>query len=157
MGLVPKFTKADIRKQMEAQMQNIEKAILSRLEYVGQEFVKMAREKTASTGGFNDITGNLRSSIGFVVLKDGRLVSENFEIANSGSDKTTGLKEAKRFANELKNDFATGYALIVVAGMDYAAAVENRHHKDVITGSSLIAEANLRRAMQRLKDKVGRL
>ncbi len=152
MGLKARFTKADIRKQMEAQMQNIEKAILSRLEYVGWEFVKMAREKTAKEGGFNDVTGNLRSSIGFVVLRNGETIVENFE-----TDKLTGRREGEQFANKLVNNFATGYALIVVAGMDYAAAVENRHQKDVITGSSLIAEANLRKAMQRLKDKVGRL
>lgn len=156
MGLTPKFTKADIRKQMEAQMKNIEAAILSRLEYVGWEFVKMAREKTAKEGGFNDVTGNLRSSIWFSVFNHGNIHSENFESAERGSDKVTGINEAKKQARELASKYSQGYALVVGTGMDYAAAVESKG-KDVITGSSLQAESNLKRAMSRLKDKVGRL
>lgn len=37
--------------------------------------------------------------------------------------------------------------------MNYAAAVEKLHHKDVITGSSLIAESMLKEAFTKLKKK----
>lgn len=157
MGFKPLFTKADIRKEMDRKLQAIEKAIISRLEFVGLEFVKMAREKTAKGGGFNDITGNLRSSIGFTVLKNGKTIVENFENSHGGFDKATGLREGRKYIRELKNDFGNGYALIVVAGMDYAASVENLHHKDVITGSSLRAETMLKQAMSNLRDKVAGL
>lgn len=157
MGLKPRFSKIDIQKAIEAQKKNIENAIISRLEMVGWEFVKMAREKTAAQGGFNDQTGNLRSSIGFIVLKNGEPITENFEASLKGTDKQGGIKKGKKYIKELSPEFSNGFALIVVAGMEYAAAVENRLHKDVITGSSLIAETNLRNAMARLKEKIGRL
>lgn len=153
MGLEAKFTKGDIHKYLNQQKLQLAEAIISRLELVGWEFVKMAREKTAKSGGFNDVTGNLRSSIGFIVLHNGKSIRENFEPSKNGSDRTTGVREAKQFARQLKGKFPTGYALIVVAGMDYAGVVESRG-KDVITGSSLVAEEILKRALDRLKSRV---
>ncbi|PPK98976.1 hypothetical protein [Parapedobacter indicus] len=152
MGMKPRFTKADVRRTMRNKRSQLADAIISRLELIGFEFVKMARSKNASTGGFNDVTGNLRSSIGFAVLRNGETVNENFEQSNSGTDKATGVQAAKSFIDELKGKFPRGYALIVVAGMSYAAAVESRG-KDVITGSGLVAEVMLKQAMQRLKDR----
>ncbi len=149
----PNFTKADIHRSMMVKKQRITDAIISRLEYVGWGFVKMAREKTAASGGFNDVTGNLRSSIGFTVLHNGQTKLENFEASKSGTDKVKGMNEAKKYIRELKANFTEGYVLIVVAGMGYAAAVESRG-KDVITGSSLVAERMLKQALKRLKEKL---
>ena len=77
--------------------------IVSILEYAGLEAVKEARLK----GNYTDRTGNLRSSIGFVVVDDGRIVSSNFEAVPpkrkaKGSDGgMTGKKNAQSFALEL--------------------------------------------------------
>lgn len=147
MGLRARFTKADIKLAVEGKKASFRKAVLNRLELVGWEFVKMAREKTAANGGFNDVTGNLRSSIGFAIVDHGSIKNENYE--GKGS---LGKQEAKNFIRELKGDFEDGYALIVVAGMGYAAAVESKG-KDVITGSSLEAESILKAAIARLKRK----
>lgn len=121
---------------------------------VGNEFVKMARSKTRDQGGFGDVTGNLRSSIGFVIVDHGNIVESGFEQVVNGNE---GMNKAQQLTRELSDDFMDGFALIVVAGMEYAAAVENRHHKDVITGSSVVAEAMLKSALKRIKQKVSGL
>lgn len=153
MGFSPKFSKNDVRNYIEHKRQAFVQAVLNRFELVGFEFVKMAREKTAAQGGFNDVTGNLRSSIGFAVVDHGNIVNENYEPSKGGQKRTEGIQEAKNFIRTLTSDFESGYALIVVAGMGYAAAVESKG-KDVITGSSLEAEAILKAAIKRLKSKV---
>lgn len=104
--------------------------IVSILEYAGLEAVKEARLK----GNYTDRTGNLRSSIGFVVVDDGRIVSSNFEVVPpkrkaKGSDGgMTGKKNAQSFALELSKEYSKGIALIIVAGMNYAIYVENGHY-----------------------------
>lgn len=138
MPIKAKFSKADIKKMVQSQVEAMELAIINRLIFVGETFVKNAREN----GTYNDITGNLRSSVAYIVLKDGRKLKDNFEKSAKGTDKQKGINEAKSLIDKLKDNFKTGYTLIVVAGMEYAAAVESKG-KDVITGSSLIAKQQL--------------
>lgn len=153
MGLRPLFTRADVRRAVEARKTAFRQAVLNRLEMVGWEFVRAARSKSASEGGFRDVTGNLRSSIFFVVVDHGRAAKENYETSRNGSDKQTGIRQAKELARTLLSNYSEGYALIVGAGMSYAGVVESRG-KDVITGSSLEAEEMLRQAIERLKRRV---
>ena len=82
-----------------------EERIYKLLQRAGEEFVKLARKK----GNYQDHTGNLRSSIGYVIVKDGDILTENYELSDKkGTDKYTGLREAKRLVSELlplyKND-----------------------------------------------------
>lgn len=151
--LEAKFSKNQIEKQLNQAVSNLRQAVLNRLEMVGWEFVRNARMKNASQGGFNDVTGNLRSSIGFAIIDHGKVSKENYEASKTGTDKKTGISEAKSLVKSLKSDFANGYALVVVAGMGYAAAVESRG-KDVITGSSLEAEEMLKEALKKMRIKV---
>lgn len=153
MGLKARFTKADVSRAIEQRKAVFRQAVLNRLELIGFEFVKMAREKTASEGGFNDVTGNLRSSIGFAVVDHGNIHKENYEASRGGQRQSAGINEAKNYIRTLKDDFDQGYALVVVAGMGYAAAVESRG-KDVITGSSLICETLLKRVIANLKNRI---
>lgn len=144
----PKFTKANITGVLNKELSRFRKAVLNRFELVGWEFVRMARLKTANQGGFNDVTGNLRSSIGFIIVDHGQVVKENSE-----GKAELGKKEAKKFMRELAAGYNNGIALIVVAGMGYAAAVESKG-KDVITGSSLEAESILKAAINSLQRKL---
>jgi hypothetical protein len=140
----PKFTNADLDKMFAIRINRIEDAVLSRLTFIGETFVNSAREK----GAYSDQTGNLRSSIGFIVLKNGKVINENFQLAEKGTDKTKGLNSGKAYIKKLKEKFKKGYVLICVAGMDYAAAVESKG-KDVITGSSIEAEQELDKLFKR--------
>ena len=48
------------------------------LQSVGERVVKYAREH----GSYTDQTGNLRHSIGYVIIQYGKVVSENFSSGN---------------------------------------------------------------------------
>ena len=125
------FTMGAIREFMESRINDAEAKMIEALEYAGEEFVNKARK----TGNYTDDTGNLRSSIGYVILQDGEIVKQNFQTAGAGSDGQTGRMEAMDFVNELVPDYSKGFVLIGVAGMKYAAAVESLGY-DVITGSA---------------------
>ena len=96
----------------------------------------------SSAAGFNDDTGNLRSSIGFILMYYGTIVYQDFQLSNIGTDKNTGLDLGIAYAEKLAKDQHAGWAIITVAGMEYASWVEALGY-DVITGSTLGAEKKL--------------
>jgi hypothetical protein len=146
MGLVPKFSKADMQKMIADKVARIELAILLRLQRIGEQFVTDAR----LNGTYKDRTGNLRSSIGYVVLKNGEQYSEGAFVQVKTGIKGTGV--GKQILDEAMLKFPKGYVLIVVAGMDYAAAVESKG-RDVLTGSSQAAVVSLKNAIQRINER----
>lgn len=111
----------------------VEKAVLYNFGVIGERVLNAAR----STNSYKDQTGNLRSSIGYVIVKDGRIVqSSDFAVVKDG-DK--GNKEGKAFARELAREYDKGIVLIVVAGMNYGVHVSNKG-KDVLESAELLAE-----------------
>lgn len=144
--IFPKYTAEQIREILADRVSRLDVAIISNFQYIGEKFVKNAREN----GNYTDRTGNLRSSIGYVILKNGVQIKENFRTVSGGKD---GLNKAKASAKEAVKAFPKGYVLIVVAGMDYAAAVESKGY-DVITSSSTQAKEDLKRAIERLRKKI---
>lgn len=111
----------------------VQNAILDRMSYIGEQVLNAAR----STNSYKDQTGNLRSSIGYVIVKDGSVVrASSFEQVKNGSD---GTSKGRSYAESLAARYKNGIALIVVAGMNYAAYVKKRGY-DVIDSSELLAE-----------------
>jgi hypothetical protein len=149
MGIKAKFTKADIQRILEVKTKRIDQAVVNRLIKTGEEFVRMAREK----GSYNDITGNLRSSVGYVVLDNGKRVAEDLQLSERGSDKQGGLNKAKAHIQDVISRYVTGKVLVGFAGMEYAASVESRG-KDVITSSAINAERTLKEALRNLGKKL---
>lgn len=159
--ITPKFSDDDLERMILAKMQKAEPVILTMLQKIGEEFVRNAR----LNGSYKDQTGNLRNSIGYVILKNGEQLFENFTLAARVSAKgktkfTKGSAEGKEIAMQLIKDltpqFPTGIVLIVVAGMNYAAAVESKG-REVLTGSSKIATRSLEKAMESINGKLDRL
>ncbi|MNK30203.1 hypothetical protein D3C87_486180 [compost metagenome] len=142
-----RFTPKQVREYLEIEKIKFHRAVVKELSKAGKEFVRLARGKRASEGGFNDVTGNLRSSIAFAVIYRGKIMASDY--ASNGT--AEGKNQAKRLISEMKSQFSEGYALLAVAGMDYATKVESKG-KDVISGSSLIVEEMLRTAIDRLKN-----
>lgn len=138
------FTQKDIEKRLKAKIAGMLKAVESRLIRIGLQFVIDARTKA----DFTDRTGNLRSSIGFILLLNGVPIVEDFEPSINGTDKVTGELSGQELALSVAAEFQSGYALIVVAGMEYAAAVESKG-LDVLTGSSIKAVASLKKHFKR--------
>ena len=126
-----------------------EERIYKLLQRAGEEFVKLARKK----GNYQDHTGNLRSSIGYVIVKDGDILTENYELSDKkGTD--TGLREAKRLVSELLPLYKNGWVLIGVAAMPYAKYVEAIENLDVISVATEHAEDWIKKQSRTLFDKL---
>lgn len=124
---------SEVTDYLNKRLAAIDEAVLYLLSYVGEQVLNQAR----SAGNYKDQTGNLRSSIGYIIVKDGRIVrSSDFSVVKDG-DK--GAKDGKQFARSLAQKYNMGIVLIVVAGMNYAAYVKKRGY-DVIDSSELLAD-----------------
>ena len=110
-----------------------------------------SRTRANKITDYRDITGNLRSSVGYIVLKDGQIVAEDFHESKKGSDKSTGVNRGRRLARQLAQSHSKGYVLIGLAGMNYAVHVENIKGKDVITYASKATEQLLKELIQKIK------
>ena len=114
-----------------------QQAIIDTLIYVGESCITEARDN----GNYIDQTGNLRSSIGYCVVKDGRIVRKNVVSETKGGKPATsqGNSMAEAHLSRLASEHSTGICMIVVAGMNYAVYVESRG-KNVLSSSELLAE-----------------
>jgi len=140
MGLIPGFSQGSVNNRIDRFVLSIEKRIIYSLAIVGEAFVNTAR----NTQTYHDQTGNLRSSIGYIIAKDGVIIQENVE------GKAEGKSKAKEVAREVLRENTKGFVLIGVAGMEYACAVESKGY-DVITGSIPEAKALLKKKMKEYK------
>jgi hypothetical protein len=123
-GLFPVWSSRQVIQRIDDFVDMRERKVIETLSYVGERFVNAAR----STQTYRDQTGNLRSSIGYVIVKDGKIVKGNFQ------GKRDGVARARETAATLATEVRSGFAIIGFAGMEYAASVESRG-RDVITGS----------------------
>ena len=110
-------------------------------------------EVARRSGSYKDQTGNLRSSIGYIIAKDGEVVTENFKEGDKGTDKTTGKYKGRRLAEEVSLSYTGGYVLVGVAGMEYAAAVEAKGY-EVVSGANTQCEKYLRDTLKSIFSKI---
>lgn len=95
---------------------------LDTLERIGIECVSKARE----AGNYGNVTGNLRSSIGFCILEDGKLYRKSTPqvVAGKKGTGTVGVGVHDEIISSLQRDYNTGIYLFVFAGMKYAKYVQ---------------------------------
>jgi len=148
VGIKGRFTDSGISKFIANKIEKINKAIIDSLKQIGKTAVKNAIQ----SGDYRDITGNLRSSIGCIILRDSQVIFDYFPKAGKGTEGEKGLRAGRQLAQELIADFPKGIVLIVVVGENYAAAVENKG-KNVLTGSSLLAKKELEKAFKDLENR----
>jgi hypothetical protein len=146
MAIKMKFTSETFRKAGAEMMARIETAIIRRLAYAGEQCVNFARSLPPDVG-FGDVTGNLRNSIGYMILKDGKNIADSFEGGGQGAS------SGQSVAAEIGRKYTNGFALVVVAGMDYAVYVEAMG-RDVLTGATRLAESTLPASLKELERNV---
>lgn len=118
--------------------ETLQEQIIIQLQYLGQECVSRIRRRGQSESWI-DRTGNLRSSIGSAVYENGKKkLSTAFESVFGGHE---GSEAGKRMIDALAKEYSQTYAMVVVAGMDYASYVENMNGKDVLASTRLWAES----------------
>lgn len=125
----------DIRKQL---IEEYNRKAVDFLRVLGEKVVKYAREDKSVARHYTDRTGNLRNSIGYVVVQDGRIVAESFEgntPASAGYESGDGKAIGSAYAAEVAQTLSKSKTYLVwVAGMEYARYVEAKGF-DVIQGS----------------------
>ena len=145
MGIKANWNRADVEREFARRTQAMDKAVILNLSYLGELCLTNYR----SLKTYRDQTGNLRASGGYVVVKNGQIVKSDF----SGSS-PLGASTGQSYAESLAAQVGAGYALIVVAGMNYALAVESRG-LDVLSSTEQLAKTQLPLLLGRLKSQIG--
>ena len=134
-----------VKQQVKGGVNTIESAFKE----MGDRALAYCLSRSQETSWHNR-TGNLRSSIGYIIFKNGLKVGESgFELVGSG---IKGVSEGRRFAESLKSEFPKGFALVIVAGMEYAAYVEAIESRDVLASTDMYIEANLPSVIRQLNE-----
>lgn len=126
----------------------IKEEVIRALAKLGEESIAKVRDRSHDESWI-DHTGNLRSSIGYSVFDYGRKQIESaFNIVLQGND---GPQAGRRLIEECAKEYAKCYALVVVAGMNYADRVESLENKDVLTSTELWAKAQIAQRLEQAK------
>lgn len=141
MDLKPLYTRGDVKEVFETFQEELIIQLIQLYAYVGEEFVNLARNSRT----YKDRTGNLRSSIGYIVALDGAVEIENIQGTQEGQSR------AKELAYEVLSEDPIGVVLIGFAGMHYASYVESKGY-DVITGSMPTAQKIIKELRAGLKE-----
>lgn len=163
MGMRQTTPQGRITAYIEKQVERYERALFDALEEAGKRCVKAARDLPSPKflnrshkeipphqPHYIDWTANLRNSIGYVIVRDGSVVTQGgFKSAKGGDE---GAAEGKAYAEQLAAKFPHGIALIVVAGMNYAAYVSAKGY-DVLDSAELLAEKLVPQMMRQLSGK----
>lgn len=152
--ITPKFTTDDIRRRFDRFLEAIERLELKRLQYLGEMCVTHARSIPADRG-FHDRTGNLRSSIGYVIFKDGVAIQDNFAEVNGpeGGNAAEAIQKAKTVADRAARKHPTGFCFVVTAGMEYAIYVESKG-RDVLASAEALARREMPKMMEELVNNI---
>ena len=105
-----------------------------------QDIDKNPHVKQPAFGDYLELSGNLTSSIGFFICKNGKVIDQ--EPGKVGAAKSRSL--AREMAKGRK-----GFVLVITAGMEYAARVE-AYGYDVLTTSELWAEKTAAKLLKQL-------
>lgn len=99
-------------------------------------------------GSYSDISGDLRSSIGYGVVANGKIIKiGGFDKVKHGSK---GVADGVTLVKELASNYPRGYALIVVAGAKHAEKVEALDNNIVLTSAELYAKQNAFQILQQI-------
>lgn len=145
----------DIQAYLEKEAKKHMQRVKTALQLVGEEVVNGIRSGALSN--WNDHTGNLRSSIGYVVAIDGTPVLESpFEqVAGPENEGATanGGEEGRAYARSIASLYPEGISLVVVAGMEYASYVEALENKTVLAQGEIEARRLVREMIAELEKR----
>jgi len=143
------------QSEIDAELRNalaeVGRKVIACLQHAGEAAINEARSYNGRA--YRDQTSNLRSSTGYVIVKNGKIVSLSaFDKAGSGTDGGKGQTSGKAYAKQLASQFPTGYALVVVAGMEYASYVADKGY-NVLDSSERIARQLAAELISKLSKK----
>jgi hypothetical protein len=169
MGIEANFNMNDVNAKIANFLKGVDRTVIERFNRLGEELVKYAKIQHASSGhpeNYLDQSGNLTSSMGYVVVKDREVVySSGFETHPPSAEwlrknknrmiELNGKQVGADFAAELAKQITQTYALIIVAGMNYAAYVEDMGY-NVLIPAELKSKTDFPAMMNEMVDEVNK-
>lgn len=148
MPITDKTDYTRVISTVQTKVENMEKAIIRQLKWIGEQCVSEAKNNLRGPFAYKDDTGNLRSSIGYAISKDGVVIKKSpFPVVKRG---VKGATKGREFVDEIASDYPGLLVLIIVAGMDYAVHVSNRGY-DVLDTAELKSQRLVDSLMAKLK------
>lgn len=139
------FKEAHARNK--AMLDDLERLLVRRFHYIGIESQGHAR----NNAGYTDRTGNLKNSIGYHLVYNGQEFSKGSVATDEPVPSPNGegsLSEAGNSADKALTDYdkfvkPNAVAVVIVAGMRYASAVEAKGY-NVLNATWVEAQRNTR-------------
>lgn len=158
MGIQMATPLSEVDRILYKSFEILKNEITKRLVKLGEECIAKIRDRSGSESWY-DQTGNLRSSVGYAVYDYGiKQIESAFQIVRNGNE---GSSEGKKMISQLGSEYSNAYALVVVAGMNYASYVEALENKDVLASTELwaksVVDARLKMAKKAAIEKINKL
>jgi hypothetical protein len=137
-NITANFTPNDVSSFIKQETDAWFKSLIEPFRVTGRDLVDRARAQTKAIGGWGNITWNLRSSIGYLLMYNGEVIETYFPVLETGAEGSATGEDYARYVATLINEYQ-GVQLVIVAGMEYALLVERQGmpggsgSKDVIT------------------------
>lgn len=159
MFAIKQITPSDyIKKAIENAVSTEMQIILRRIAYIAEKAVNEQRElgdeykglsaeqiaetrKKSHTPNYIDDTGNLRSSIGYMLTMDGETIAADLQ-----------NEAARQLAQSALNGSPQGIVLILTAGMEYAKYVHSKGY-DVLTTAELFCKKAFKEMLAKYRKK----
>ena len=156
MGIRVSYDMNAVRAEMEQEVRKSIESVVDALASVGDEIVSGIVDSVSSS--WRDRTGNLRSSVGYIVSLDGVEMRRGGFRLYDGPERASTLKDGSQvgaaFAVSLLADHPEGLALVIVAGMEYASHVEAVENRTVLAQAELDAPALVEEMIAELQSKL---
>ena len=122
----------EFEKQLDAAVEQIVVTVQEAFVKIAGKTVSFVINRPMSESWYDD-SGNLRSSIGYVVARNDEVVKiGGFKQVLQGSE---GVLKGREAALNLASQYPDTLVMIIVAGMDYADYVEAIESKDVLASA----------------------
>lgn len=153
MGIRMTTKLSEVHDMLMREAERVERLTIRALSELGEQCVTKIRDRAGDKSWY-DQTGNLRSSVGYVIAHNKNIIQySTFNQVKQGSE---GVKTGKDLAKELAKRYSNNYVLIVVAGMNYAEFVEAMDNKDVLASTELWAREKVPLMLEKLKRQIAK-
>lgn len=144
MGVKATTSTKEISAILKQEAERHKRVLIRTMLYCAEEITNAAR----STNSYTDRSGNLRSSVGCIVIVDGRIIQEyGFEQVKQGAQ---GVTDGKEYAYSLAARFPKGIAIVAVAGKEYASYVADKGY-DVLDSAEILAKEVVTKSLKELR------
>lgn len=152
MGIRPVFSIEKFNSYVEDNVEKLNKSMVRRLRFIAEKCIIEARERK----DYKDHTGNLKNSVGYVIIRDRKPISWSRTSIGQGTEEARAAREDALDAILLDDDIPqNGVCLVMVAGMGYAAAVESWGYI-VLSGAEELAAVEIKAAIVAIQKNINK-